>query len=165
MQVAMGPWASCSFLSNFQIAKGWDFHMQKPLCKAWAGWGPRGSTGQSEQLWLLSVLPSEAPLLSVPAIAASTSERKLPLCSNGCQTVPFLLYECGSPETHLELELSARDSLLIEKDNHVLSHQPSPHAPLCLCILLPHRTSSESRYAFLFPSSCRISTQPAFLWF
>nr|KAF6282471.1 hypothetical protein mMyoMyo1_010107 [Myotis myotis] len=31
--------------------------------------------------------------------------------------------------------------------------------------VLPHRTSSESRYAFLFPSSCRISTQPAFLWF
>lgn len=26
-------------------------------------------------------------------------------------------------------------------------------------------SSSDSLYAFLFPSSCRISTQPAFLWF
>nr|KAF6285892.1 hypothetical protein mMyoMyo1_009463 [Myotis myotis] len=56
-------------------------------------------------------------------------------------------------------------SLPIEKDNHVLNCQPFPHAPPYLCTLLPRPTSSESQCAFLFPSSCRISTWPAFLWF
>nr|KAF6290969.1 hypothetical protein mMyoMyo1_009356 [Myotis myotis] len=136
--------------------------MQKPLPQP--GWGGVSGSQRAEKAATADSPPGVAGL-SVPVVAASTSEGKPHSSSPAARESAPPRMSPESPET--SQNRSSEQSGACDSKKQPRPQVPPPFCPRARAAVPLHFTSAAplALSVLFFPSSCRIYTQPAFLLF